>query len=105
MHILSGASVNEILDMVEKGDVKALSRLPKVGKKTAEQMILTLKGKLVLSGSQTKAQAVSANSEISFALVNLGFRTQDVEKVVAGMPSDIAVEEGIRQGLSTLSQL
>ncbi len=45
INILSGANVDQILMMVESEDVKGLSKLPKVGKKTAEQMVLTLKGK------------------------------------------------------------
>jgi len=105
MHILSGASVSQIAEMIEQEDVKALSKLPKVGKKTAEQMILELKGKLVLAvDSNSAKKPVGVTSQISSALINLGFRSQDVEKVVAKM-GDVSVEDGIRQGLSTLTNL
>ncbi len=113
INILSGGTVEQILGMIESEDVKALSKLPKVGKKTAEQMVLTLKGKLVLqeTPSKTKSGEVSAVQkgwspalrDISSALVNLGFRSQDVEKVVSQMPKEIDLQEGIRQGLSALS--
>ena len=112
LNIVSGASVNQILVMIESEDVKALSKLPKVGKKTAEQMILTLKGKLVSHEGDSKASSHSFSrqlslplQEISSALINLGFRSQDVEKVVSQMPKEIDLQEGIRQGLSALTSV
>jgi holliday junction DNA helicase RuvA len=113
INILSGGTVDHILAMIESEDVKALSKLPKVGKKTAEQMVLTLKGKLVIQDVAPAKASLSASAfakgltpalrDISSALVNLGFRPQDVEKVVADMPKEIDLQEGIRQGLSALS--
>ena len=110
IHILSGASVAQIHEMIEAEDVKALSKLPKVGKKTAEQMILALKGKLVTLEEARSTKGVAAGKslsaslkEISSALVNLGFRPQDVDKVVSTMPKEIDLESGIRQGLLALT--
>ncbi len=119
--ILSGASSEQLEKMIEKEDVKALSQLPKVGKKTAEQMILTLKGKLVLKGDEkvTAGKATSkkdsqeiqkvsyANEtlhDISSALVNLGFKQPEVLEVVRKMPENVDLQEGIRQGLFALSR-
>jgi len=109
LNILSGASPNELAQMIESEDVKALSKLPKVGRKTAEQMVLTLKGKLVLvpqENAKTESRKVlrGLQPEVSSALVNLGFRPQDVEKVVAGL-GELSFEEGVRQGLAALSQV
>lgn len=102
--ILSGATLNQLAQMIEAGDVKALSGLPKVGKKTAEQLILTLKGKLVFSEDAPKRKASSKpKSEVVSALVNLGFRLQDVEKVVEDLPADLDVQAGVRRGLAALS--
>lgn len=102
--ILSGATINQLMAMIEAGDVKALSGLPKVGKKTAEQLILTLKGKLVLSEDAPKKKAANKpRSEVVSALVNLGFRLQDVEKVVEDLPADLDVQTGVRRGLAALS--
>lgn len=112
--ILSGASMNELSRMIEMGDVKALSNLPKVGKKTAEQLILTLKGKLVLSQDEPKAPKTKiqlalapkfegTRADILSALVNLGFRPQDAERVVGDMAEDVEVQSGIRTGLQVLS--
>lgn len=102
--ILSGATMNQLTQMIEAGDVKALSGLPKVGKKTAEQLVLTLKGKLVMSDEAAPRKASSKpKSEVISALVNLGFRLQDVEKVVEEMPVDLDLQNGIRHGLAALT--
>lgn len=104
MTILSGASWSQIYDHIEKGDAKALSSLPKVGKKTAEQIILTLQGKLVRVDDKKKSASSSQWQQISFALVNLGFKSSTVDSFVTGLPKDINIEEGVRQGLLALSK-
>lgn len=113
--ILSGASMNELSRMIETGDVKALSTLPKVGKKTAEQLILTLKGKLVLTPDEPKTATKSKSqtglapkfsgvrADILSALVNLGFRLPDAERVVADLPENVEMQTGLRTGLQALS--
>jgi Holliday junction DNA helicase RuvA len=109
MNILSGASFDQLLEMIETEDVKALSKLPKVGKKTAEQMILALKGKLVVGPTDTKAgkkpAAPTAQRELSSALVNLGFRPVDVDRVVSNIPKDMDLETGLKTALSALTNL
>jgi Holliday junction DNA helicase RuvA len=114
--ILSGASMDQLSQMIEAGDVKALSSLPKVGKKTAEQMVLALKGKLVLASESEKpagkGKKVAApiaprfegpRANVLSALVNLGFRVQDAEPVVYEMPEDIEFQSGVRKALQVLS--
>jgi Holliday junction DNA helicase RuvA len=91
LSILSGGRVEQICEMVESGNAKALSSLPKVGKKTAEQIILTLKGKLVLIEPTTpnaKKKMAIPHPEIASALLNLGFKPQAVEQFVATLPPD-----------------
>jgi Holliday junction DNA helicase RuvA len=103
IHILSGASLEQLMAMIERGDVKALSKLPKVGKKTAEQMILALKGHLVLDEEVSGKTFFHSRDEIISALVHLGFKLSEVEKVVDRMPAEVDVQTGVRQGLSLLS--
>lgn len=112
MNIMSGASTEQIVSMIENEDVKALSKLPKVGKKTAEQMILTLKGKLVLSATTATNKSDSENiardkayAQVSSALVNLGFRNVDVDQAVSQLPQGLNLEDGIRQGLALLTNI
>ena len=99
--ILSGASISRIIEMIESGDVKALTQLPKVGKKKAEQIILSLRGQVV--DDKVVETMVSGRNEITSALVHLGFRLNDVEPIVGKMPDDMSVQEGIRLGLAALT--
>lgn len=106
LSILSASTPTNLLNLIESGDVKGLTALPKIGKKTAEQIILSLKGKLVF-GEDKKSVAKPAimHSEIKSALVNLGFRLPDVEKAVSDFPATLDLEEGVRRGLKALSSL
>jgi Holliday junction DNA helicase RuvA len=101
--ILSGARSNQILQWIEDANAAALSKLPKIGKKTAEQIVLTLQGKLVRAAESAGGQRFVARPQIVSALVNLGFRLGDVEKVVDQMPPDTDLEAGLRQGLTALT--
>ncbi len=103
MNILSGAPAPQIVQWIEDANAPALSKLPKIGKKSAEQIVLTLQGKLVRSGEGAGSQRFTARSQIVSALVNLGFRLNDVEKVVDQMPAETGFEAGLRQGLSGLT--
>lgn len=134
--ILSSTSMGELARAIESGDVKALSQLPKVGKKTAEQLVITLKGKVAnylergflaskhsaSGGSVTAGGAMPLDGqtsilhEISSALLNLGFRTPEIERVMtaleardvggtlkgtSGEPA-LTLEDGVRFALQTL---
>jgi Holliday junction DNA helicase RuvA len=108
INILSGTTYQELFSMIESEDVRGLSRLPKVGKKTAEQMILTLKGKLVVAEPVASAKAKPARSthkELASALINLGFRAQDVDRVVTQIPAETDLDSGLRTALSALTSL
>ncbi len=106
LSIMSGARVGQIQDWIEASDAKALSALPKVGKKTAEQIILTLQGKLVRIESATKSKVsklTDTHRQISSALVNLGFKNQSVDLFVTSLGLTVTIEEGVREGLKKLS--
>ncbi len=100
--ILSGTRVENLLNMIESEDTVGLSKLPKVGKKTAEQIVLSLKGKLPQPSSPHLG---NIRKDIVSALVNLGFKLSEVEKTVTKMPQEIALEEGVRQGLQALTNI
>lgn len=104
MNILSGGTLTQLYRMIESEDVKGLSSLPKVGKKTAEQIILTLKGKLVIEReARPVLRPQGVRSDIGSALINLGFRGVDVESAVQQLPETISIEEGVRLCLTKLS--
>lgn len=106
--ILSGAPLSQIQAWIEDGDAKALSQLPKIGKKTAEQIVLSLKGKLVKietvnAASKLKLQHTGNLKQIASALVNLGFKPQIVETFIETLPETSSIEDGVRAGLQKLS--
>ncbi len=106
MAALSGASADRVLEMIETEDVKGLTQLPKIGKKIAEQIILSLKGKLVRAPNEDLRETkVPVRRELSSALINLGFRSQDVERVVAEIPATVTIEEGLKLGLKHLTSI
>jgi Holliday junction DNA helicase RuvA len=103
LSVLSGAPTRQIMQWIEDSNVGALSKLPKIGKKSAEQIVLTLQGKLVRANEVSGASRFVARPQIVSALVNLGFRLIDVEKVVDQMPPETDLEAGLRQGLAGLT--
>lgn len=103
LNIVSGAPTQQIVQWIEDANVSALTKLPKVGKKSAEQIVLSLQGKLVRAGGPDTDRRFVARSQILSALVNLGFRIGDVEKVVDEMPPETDLETGLRRGLQALT--
>lgn len=99
IQILSGAALDHIIDAIENKDVAALCALPKVGKKTAEQMILTLKGKLVMDRAGT---ASGGQGDLVSALANLGFKPATIHDVVKKIDPQLSFEEKIRTALAEL---
>lgn len=107
--ILGGAAVAQIVSWIEEKNIAQLATLPKVGKKSAEQMVLTLRGKLPDILTQAGALAPlspmgSVQSDLTSALVHMGFRPVEVEKVVRGLPGNLQFDEGLRQGLQVLTR-
>ena len=107
LSVMSGAPLSQIQDWIEASDAKALSSLPKVGKKTAEQIILTLQGKLVriepVNGKTKGPKLTETHRQISSALVNLGFKSQNVDQFVLTLNATTTIEEGVREGLRRLT--
>jgi holliday junction DNA helicase RuvA len=108
LNVLSGANYQQIQRWIEDGDAKSLSSLPKIGKKTAEQIVLTLQGKLVIidqkPGSKANKNIRSENHrQIVSALVNLGFKSVLVDEFISTVDAKATIEDGVRLGLQKLS--
>ncbi len=99
IQILSGATLDQIINLIESEDIKGLCQLPKVGKKTAEQMILSLRGKLVLDAPSA---ATSTKTELQSALTHLGFKPADIDKVLNTVEQELPFEDQLRHALSLL---
>jgi Holliday junction DNA helicase RuvA len=107
--ILSGASGDELARFVAEGDAASLTRLPGIGKKTAERIIIELRDKLeglpaggapgVGSG---KAQAGSALGEATNALIALGYKPQEAGRMARSVTQpEMSVEEILRLALQS----
>jgi Holliday junction DNA helicase RuvA len=79
--ILSGIDAGDLADATQRNDVRKLSSIPGVGKKTAERICLELRDKLVAPTSATPAAPtrLSVDDDVQSALVNLGYRPKDAE--------------------------
>lgn len=99
LQILSATRLEQLIEFIEQSDVKALTALPKVGKKTAEQIILSLKGELVVQQDSSFA----ARGQIVSALLNLGFKSTEVEQAVSQLKPTQNIQKGVREALLTLS--
>ncbi len=103
--ILSGVSIDDLTEAVANQDVALLTRVPGVGKKTAERLLLELKGKFDLSGVVGNAGGVkSAKQDVLNALLALGYNEREVSASVKSLDKDIDVSEGIKQALKSLSK-
>lgn len=105
--ILSGMSVEDLADAIALQEAALLVRIPGIGKKTAERLLLELKGKL---GFESSAPALLAGetkpvgSDVLNALLALGYNEREALAAVKQLPAGLAVSEGIRQALKSLSK-
>lgn len=109
--VLSGASVNDFARLVQTGDITALTRIPGVGKKTAERMVVELRDRAADFGGSTvvtggpKAVPADPASEAAIALQQLGYKPAEVSRLVkdASAPGD-STEAIIRKALKAMLQ-
>jgi Holliday junction DNA helicase RuvA len=98
--ILSGMAADEMAGAIRGNDVGRLTRIPGIGKKTAERMVLELRDKLpAAAGTSTVAAPVMspAEEDVLSALVNLGYAPAAAEKALAGVvKSGVGKSDGIK---------
>jgi len=102
--ILSGMSVNDLAQAVTLQDVGRLTKIPGIGKKTAERLLLELKGKLGADiGAAANGDNESSNDILS-ALLVLGYSEKEALLAIKQVPAGSSVSDGIRQALKALSK-
>jgi holliday junction DNA helicase RuvA len=104
LSVLSGLSVNELAQAVAQQQATRLTKVPGIGKKTAERLLLELKGKLGPDLGSPSTPASDAQADIVQALVALGYSEREAAAAIKALPADIAVAEGIKQALKALSK-
>ena len=106
LSILSGLSVADLAQAITLQESARLVKVPGIGKKTAERLLLELKGKLGAelpsasgSGAQTDTQR-----DIEQALLALGYSEKEAQAALKGLPADVTVSDGIKQALKGLAK-
>ena len=103
--ILSGLSVSDLAGAVARQESGRLQKVPGIGKKTAERLLLELKGKIGADlGSATSAPKSDAQADILQALVALGYSDKEAAASLKSLPADVGVSEGIKQALKALTR-
>jgi Holliday junction DNA helicase RuvA len=104
LSILGGMTVNELTHSIQTQDVNSLTKIPGVGKKTAERLILELKDKFSdTEFAASKNQGSSELSDIQNALLALGYNQKDILTVTKDLDENVSVNDGIKQALKLLS--
>jgi holliday junction DNA helicase RuvA len=106
LSLLSSGTPDDLRAAIAGGDLPRLSRVPGIGKKTAERLVLELKGKIDLKGLATATPAATpaaaaVNAELASLLVNLGYSVAEAASAVSALPADAPenLEERLRLAL------
>ena len=106
LSLLSGMSVAELVQAVATQDAGRLTKVPGIGKKTAERLLLELKDKLgveLVTGVAVN-RAAPASDDVLHALLALGYNEKEARHALKLLPGGLGVSDGIRQALKSLAR-
>jgi len=106
LSVLSGLSVAELAQAVTMQESGRLTKIPGIGKKTAERLLLELKDKLGVEVTTAIGvhRAPPVASDVLHALIALGYSDKEAVHAVKQLPDGVAVADGIRQALKLLAK-
>lgn len=105
--VLSGLSVEDLADAVDRQESGRLVKVPGIGKKTAERLLLELRDKLTPLTGLPRAgglPAASGDGDVLNALQALGYSAAEARRATAALPEGLSVSDSIRQALKALSR-
>ena len=102
--VLSGLSVEDLAAAVGAEDAARLTKIPGIGKKTAERLVLELRDKLPKVVPAARSQAAADNADVVNALLGLGYNEREASAVVKQLPGGLQVADAIRQALKLLAK-
>ena len=102
LSILSGLSVNDLAQAVSLQESGRLVKVPGIGKKTAERLLLELKGKL--GDALSAPSQVGGQADILQALMVLGYNDREAAAALKALPTDVGVSDGIKLALKSLGK-
>jgi Holliday junction DNA helicase RuvA len=105
LSILSSIESNELANAIKTDDTNILIKIPGIGKKTAERLVLELKDKLKdLDVTKSSKILVTNIDDIENALISLGYSNRDAAIAIKSLPDNISINDGIRQALKSLAK-
>jgi Holliday junction DNA helicase RuvA len=104
LSVLSGLSVDDLSVAVASQDSARLTKVPGIGKKTAERLVLELRDKLPVAITLTHAAVSQSGGDVLNALLGLGYNDREAAAAVKQLPADMQLADAIRQALKLLSK-
>lgn len=104
LSVLSGMTVDDLSAAVSSGDAARLTKVPGIGKKTAERLVLELRDKLPRVAASFRANSSPPSSDVLNALLGLGYNEREASAAVKQLPTDLPLADAIRQALKQLSK-
>ena len=109
MNVLSGIEAVELVDAIKKSDVARISLIPGIGKKTALRITMELQDKIEKKEKLLAVRGSKEREDLISALLNLGFRRKEVERIVdetiRAMGSDAEIEKLLRECLKRMAKV
>ena len=102
--VLSGLSVSDLAQAIARQEAGRLTKIPGIGKKTAERLLLELKGKLADALPSAALAAPDSQNDILNALLALGYNDREAAAAMKPLAAGISTSDGIRQALKSLSK-
>jgi|YNPBryantNP2012_1023418.scaffolds.fasta_scaffold10348_1 Holliday junction DNA helicase RuvA len=103
LSILSAAPVETLRVAIAQGNLDVLTAIPGIGKKTAQRLILELKGKIDVSGMGEVGELTPLDRDVIDALINLGYSAAEATRAARAVPTEVkTIEERVRVALQYL---
>jgi len=102
--VLSGLSVDDLAAAVGAEDAGRLQKVPGIGKKTAERLVLELRDKLPRAAVAVRAEGRTSGGDVVNALLALGYNEREAQAVVKGLSAELPLADAIRQALKLLAR-
>ena len=104
LSILSSIESNELINAIKTEDTNILIKIPGIGKKTAERLVLELKDRVKdIEVTQASKNVITNIDDIENALISLGYSASQASIAIKALPDNISVNDGIRQALKSFS--
>ena len=104
LSVLSGLSVADLAQAVAMQEAGRLTKVPGIGKKTAERLLLELRDRMKGIAAVAPVATAGAANDILNALLALGYNEREAQAALKALPADVSVSDGIRQALKSLSK-